>query len=110
MDSNQSRITDLLREVHLIAFREIERLNTLIVELENQHRQPTKKPVPIPSVAAPPAVSPATFTPPPIPTLPEMLNEYQVAECVQMSVASVRRRRLFRSGPRYFEDRFCRPL
>ena len=103
MDSNQSRITDLLREAHLIAFKEIERLNMRILELENQHRQPTKKPVPKPSVAARPAVNPATAPSPRIPTPPEMLNEYQVAEYVQMSVASVRRWRLFRSGPRYLK-------
>lgn len=42
MDTNQSKIIDLLREVHLIAFKEIERLNLRIAELESQHRRPTE--------------------------------------------------------------------
>lgn len=48
MENNQARIIELLREVHLIAFKEIERLNLRIAELEseiasNQHRKsPTK--------------------------------------------------------------------
>jgi predicted DNA-binding transcriptional regulator AlpA len=32
-----------------------------------------------------------------------LLNEYQVAEVVGMSVASVRRWRLFRQGPKYLK-------
>jgi hypothetical protein len=48
MDTNQSRIIELLREVHLIAFKEMERLNLRIVELENQNRQPMgNAPIPI---------------------------------------------------------------
>ena len=39
MDPTQTKIIELLREVRLIAFKEIERLNMRIVELENQHRQ-----------------------------------------------------------------------
>ena len=39
MDQNQTRIVELLREVHLIALTEIERLNLRIVELENQRHQ-----------------------------------------------------------------------
>jgi hypothetical protein len=42
MDPNQTKIIELLREVHLIAFKEIERFNMRVVELENQHRQPTR--------------------------------------------------------------------
>jgi hypothetical protein len=42
MDNNQARIVGLLREVHLIAFNEIERLNLRIIELENQNRQPVE--------------------------------------------------------------------
>jgi hypothetical protein len=34
MDPTQTKIIELLREVHLIAFKEIERLNMRIVELE----------------------------------------------------------------------------
>ena len=33
MDNNQTKIIELLREVHLIAFKEIERLNLRIAEL-----------------------------------------------------------------------------
>jgi hypothetical protein len=39
MENNQSKIIDLLREVHLIAFKEMERLNLRIAELESQNRQ-----------------------------------------------------------------------
>jgi predicted DNA-binding transcriptional regulator AlpA len=92
MDNNQARIIELLREVHLIAFKEIERLNMRIVELENQHPQPVEKPI----------VKPAANPAPPSLTKPtEMLNERQVAEYLNMSVASVRRWRLFRKGPKF---------
>jgi hypothetical protein len=37
---SSSRIIELLREVHLIAFKEIERLNLRIAELEGRDRQP----------------------------------------------------------------------
>jgi predicted DNA-binding transcriptional regulator AlpA len=101
MDSNQTRIIELLREVHLIAFKEIERLNMRIVELENRHRLPVEKPTAKPTGKEPPAVHPATATPPLRRIQTEMLNEHQVAEYVQMSVASVRRWRLFRTGPKF---------
>jgi hypothetical protein len=84
MDSNQARIIDLLREVHLIAFKEIERLNMRIGELENQHRLPAEKPTAKPAVKEPPAVHPANATPP-LPTQSEMLNEHQVAGYVRMN-------------------------
>jgi len=100
MDSNQARIIELLREVHLIAFKEIERLNMRIAELENQQRQPTEKPIPKPAIKQPPAVHAATPNPP-SPPKPEMLNEHQVADYLNMSVASVRRWRLFRKGPKF---------
>ena len=51
MDNNQARIIELLREVHLIAFKEIERLNLRIAELESQNRGPTESPS-IPSATA----------------------------------------------------------
>jgi hypothetical protein len=44
LDLTQTKIIELLREVHLIAFKEIERLNMRIVELENQNRQVTREP------------------------------------------------------------------
>jgi hypothetical protein len=41
MDTNQARITELLREVHLMAFKEMERLNLRIKDLEDHNGQPT---------------------------------------------------------------------
>ena len=96
MDATQTKIIELLREVHLIAFKEIERLNLRIVELEHQHRQPTERPLPKPA-----AVSPVA--PPPVPGSPDLLNEHQVAKFLQLSVASVRRWRLFRTGPKFLK-------
>jgi hypothetical protein len=43
MDPTQAKIIELLREVHLIAFKEIERLNMRIVELENQNRHAAER-------------------------------------------------------------------
>jgi hypothetical protein len=43
MDTNQARVIERLREVHLIAFREIERLNLRIAELESQCERPSSK-------------------------------------------------------------------
>jgi predicted DNA-binding transcriptional regulator AlpA len=87
-----------LREVHLIAFKEIERLNLRITELENQNRQPIEKELIEPAIHNPPPVSP-----PSLPKLPEMLNDHQVAEYLNMSVASVRRWRTFRKGPKFLK-------
>ena len=44
MDSNQAKIIDLLREVHLIAINEIERLNLRIAELESLSPLPNEAP------------------------------------------------------------------
>ena len=95
MDNNQARVIELLREVHLIAFKEIERLNLRIVELENQSRQPTDRPNVKPTVEA------ATTRPPSLPKQPEMLTEKQVAEHLNMSVSLLRKWRLFRKGPKF---------
>ena len=96
MDSTQTKITELLREVHLLAIKEVERLNLRIPELENEHRQPTRTPI------FTPAVYPAPIKPS-LPDVPDLLNEHQVAKFVQLSVASVRRWRLFRTGPKYLK-------
>ncbi len=45
MDSNQNKIIELMREVHLIAFKEIERLKLRIAELESLNRAPIEKPM-----------------------------------------------------------------
>jgi predicted DNA-binding transcriptional regulator AlpA len=94
--NNQARI--ILREVHLIVFKEMERLNLRIVELENQNRQQVEKPILITPASHPTPVSPSL---PPKPA--EMLNEKQVANYLSISVATVRRWRLFRSGPKYLK-------
>jgi excisionase family DNA binding protein len=96
MDNNQARIIELLREVHLIAFEEMERLNLRIVELENQNRQPIEGPPVKSTVSHPPTVNPSS-----LPRQAEMLNDGQVADYLNMSVATLRRWRLFRKGPKF---------
>lgn len=103
MDATQSKIIELLREVHLIAVKEIERLNMRIVELENQNHQAAEKPMPKPAAKEVPLDTPAPIKPPPLPGSSELLNEHQVAKLLQLSVASVRRWRLFRTGPKYLK-------
>src|SRR5580700_9961235 len=90
MDSNQARVIELLREVHLIAFKEIERLNMRIAELENQNRQPIEKPLIKPTANNPVTINPATVNSSSLSKQPEMLNEFQVAEHLNISVATVR--------------------
>ncbi len=107
MDPNQTKIIELLREVHLIAIKEIERLNMRIAELENEKRQPVQAPVvkntPMvsPTPASPSRVAPST--PNPLPRQPEMLTDHQVAEHIKMSVATVRRWRRLRQGPKFLK-------
>ena len=98
MDTNQARVIELLREVHLIAFKEIERLNLRIAEYESQGRLPIEREIIRPAIRNPPPVNP-----PSLPKLPEMLNDHQVAEYLNMSVASVRRWRTFRKGPKFLK-------
>jgi excisionase family DNA binding protein len=99
MDQTQTRIIELLREVHLIALKEFERLNMRIAELESLNR--TEKPIPKPAVKEPPAVNPPAIKPPSLSKMPEMLNEHQVAGYLNMSVATVRRWRVVRKGPKF---------
>lgn len=92
MDPNQTRIIELLREIHLIAFKEFERLNLRIAELESlSRRQPEAV------VTEEPAKPPFT----PMRSEVEMMNERQVADHLNMSVGVVRKWRLFRKGPRF---------
>jgi hypothetical protein len=72
MDNNQTRVIELLREVHLIALKELERLNLRIAELENQPRPPveTKLIVQQPASPPPPAKEPAT----------EMMTDIQLSD------------------------------
>lgn len=98
METNQARIIKLLREVHLIASKETERLNMRIAELENQSRQPLETPI----VKRPTANMPTDHQPS-TPKQPEtdLLNEHEVAAYVNLSVASVRRWRVLRTGPKF---------
>ena len=96
MDSNQTKIIELLREVHLLAFKEIERLNLRISEFESQQPPPAAQVLSRAAVETTPPIKSETR-----PHLPEMMNERQVAELLNMSVASVRRWRLFRRGPKF---------
>ena len=103
MDPTQAKIIELLREVHLIAFKEIERLNMRIIELENQHRQAAEKPISEPTTEESRPIAPAPIKPPSLPDAPGLINEHEVAKFLQLSVASVRRWRLFRTGPQYLK-------
>jgi len=49
----------------------------------------------------PPAVNPAPLRPQSHPEPTEMMNQHEVAAFLKMSVASVRRWRLFRTGPTF---------
>ena len=103
MDPTQTKIIELLHEVHLLALQEVQRLNQRIAELEIENRQQAEKPAAKPVPNNRPSVTPAPIKPPPLPDAPELLNEHQVAKFLQPSVASVRRWRLFRTGPKYLK-------
>jgi predicted DNA-binding transcriptional regulator AlpA len=83
--------------VHLIAFKEIERLNLRSAELESHVCQPA----PAPAKAA--VVEPAAANPLSAPKQPGtgLLNEHEVAAYLNLSVASVRRRRYLRQEPKF---------
>jgi predicted DNA-binding transcriptional regulator AlpA len=103
MDESQAKIIELLREVHLIAFKEIERLNLKVAELEIRNRQAAEKPIPKPAANESCPINPVPIKRPSSPDAPDLLNEHQVAKFLQLSVASVRRWRLFRTGPKYLK-------
>ena len=95
MDTNQNKIIDLLREFHLIAFKEIELLNLRIAELESLPSRPDETPANgaiIKSATVPSAAG-----------KPEIMNEHQVAECIEMSVATIRRWRLIRQALKFLK-------
>lgn len=104
MDPNQAKIVELLREVHAITVKEIERLNLRIAELENQNRHvvemPTKRspvnPTERPAIDNLPSADMTSR-----PDQREMLNEVQVADCLSMSVAVLRKWRGLRTGPKF---------
>lgn len=92
MDSTQTKITELLREVHLLAIKEVERLNLRILELENEHRQPTRN-----------AVVERTQAQPSIQADEKLMNDTQVAKYLNISVAGVRRWRTLHKGPKFLK-------
>ena len=96
MSNDQARIIELLREAHLIAYKEIERLNLRIAELETQHHDPLPTPIEKPQSLQPPSSVPKQG---PV----AMMNEHQVANFLNMSVASMRRWRTFRNGPKFMK-------
>lgn len=51
MDQTQTKIIELLREVHFLAIKEVERLILRIVELENQQSQLTAQAILKPDVS-----------------------------------------------------------
>jgi hypothetical protein len=55
METNQARIIELRREIHLIAFKEIERLNLRIAELESRYQQSLQQ-----KVVTAPVIQPQT--------------------------------------------------
>jgi predicted DNA-binding transcriptional regulator AlpA len=99
MDTSQTRIVELLREVHLIAFKEIERLNLRIAELDSPGRQPIPPP-PINSPVAQPSM-------PSKPTDIEVMDERQLSAYLNISVSTVRRWRLIRKGPKFLKIGVC---
>jgi excisionase family DNA binding protein len=98
MDTNQTRVIELLREVHLIAFKEMERLNLRIAELESQNHQPNQAERIGPAIHNSPPVNP-----PFLPKVPEMMNDQQVAEYLNMSAASLRKWRRLGGGPKFLK-------
>jgi predicted DNA-binding transcriptional regulator AlpA len=97
MDANQTKIIDLLREVHLLAFKEIERLNLRIAELQSESRQSAVKSMTIehPSIHSSP-IKRDTLR-----TVPETLNEKQVADYLNMSTAILHKWRRLQMGPKF---------
>ncbi len=94
MDPTQTKIIELLREVHLLAIKEVERLSLRIAELEEQQCQPPTQA--IRTAAERHTVVQRSPTKP-----PEMLNEHQLAEFLNISVKSLQGWRLFRKGPKF---------
>jgi hypothetical protein len=82
MDAPQTKIIELLREVHLLAVKEIEKLTCGFVELENEHPQQARAPVVKPSANA------NQVTPPAISKPNEMMTKRQVAEYMNVSLGS----------------------
>lgn len=81
--------------------KEIERLNLRIAELENEHRQRPPQEIAKALEKQQPAANSARTIQLSPPTPTELLNDHEVAAFLNMSVASVRRWRVFRTGPKF---------
>jgi len=95
MDSNQTRIVELLREVHLTALREIERLNFRIAELEIRERRTVGA-----SIIEKPSQNPQSAS---AQTVIEVLDEKQAAAYLKVSTSLLRKWRVFRQGPKHMK-------
>jgi predicted DNA-binding transcriptional regulator AlpA len=95
MDQTQAQIIGLLREIHLLALKEIERLNFRIAELENENHPPPAERM----TRAQRNTGPINPTPPA--KWPEMMNERQLSEYLNIAVRSLQKWRLFRKGPKF---------
>jgi len=97
MDANQATIIELLQNVHQLAIKEIERLNLRIADLEKGDRQDAQQP------ARKTTVEQRAHNPPTAPSQSEtgLWNEHEVAAFLKISVASVRRWRTLRTGPKF---------
>jgi predicted DNA-binding transcriptional regulator AlpA len=102
METTQATLIELLRQVHTLAIKEIDRLNMRIAELEKIAARPT----PIAAAPAPvKAERPSRPVPEERPASKDiaLLNEHQVAAYICLSVASIRRWRLLRQGPQFLK-------
>jgi hypothetical protein len=89
MDLTQAKIIELLREVHQLAIKEVERLNLRVVDLENEQRRPAGNAI----IERPPAQVAAQSE-------DRLMNDTQVAKYLNISVAGVRRWRTLQKGPK----------
>jgi excisionase family DNA binding protein len=95
MDHSQVKVVELLREVHLIAIKEIDRLNLRIAELENQDSRKIQPPVEKQTTGSQSTGSHTTQN--------EIVNERELAAYLNISVSGVRRWRLLRKGPPFLK-------
>jgi predicted DNA-binding transcriptional regulator AlpA len=100
MDINQSRVIELLREVHLVAYKEIERLNLRVAELEQQVRHRDIDPL-LDHGQHPKKLSFEGQRSEPVQPEAQILNEKEAAAYLSVSVALLRKWRLFRQGPSF---------
>ena len=102
MESNQQRIIELLREVHALVVKAITGLNLQIAELSSR-QIPSKQPHPLvtdrPGVKSSRQPVPSPFQP----QVRDLWNEQEVAENIKISVGTLRRWRVLRTGPKFLK-------